>query len=93
MKKIVCGQCGSSWIEPDMLTEELRSSVASWVRARNNIIAMQQIRADTPLSFRDAQAIIFHITREPGTCHECSYPLTGETTDHCPYCQAVNYDW
>jgi rubrerythrin len=93
MQTMVCGQCGASWVAPDMLTEALRGSVASWARAGNKILAIQQIRASAPLDFNDAQAITLHITQEPGICHECSYPLTGEATDHCPFCQAVNYDW
>jgi rubrerythrin len=76
-----------------MFTEELRSVVASWVRAGNSIIAMQHITAKSPLNLRDAKAIALHITQDSGTCHHCSYPLTGEATDHCPFCQAVNYDW
>ncbi len=93
MESIVCGNCGASWLAPDMLTQALQSSIAAWARARNNVLAIQNIRANSSLSFRDAQAIVLHITQEPGTCHECSYPLTGEPTDHCPFCQAVNYDW
>jgi hypothetical protein len=58
-----------------------------------NIIAMQQIISMSSLTHRDATAIALHITHEPGACHSCSYPLTGEPTDHCPFCQAVNYDW
>jgi hypothetical protein len=93
MQSTICGKCGASWTTPDMFTEELRSVVSSWVRAGNKIIAMQHITAKSPLGLRDAQAIVLHITQEPETCHYCSYPLTGEATDHCPFCQAVNYDW
>jgi hypothetical protein len=88
-----CGQCGASWLAPDMLTEALQNSVASWVRAGQTILATQQITSASPLTLHDATAITLHITQEPGTCHECSYPLTGKATDHCPFCQAVNYDW
>jgi rubrerythrin len=76
-----------------MFTEDLRDIVASWVRAGNKIIAMQHITAKSSLGYHDAQAIVLHITQEPSTCHHCSYPLTREPTDHCPFCQAVNYDW
>jgi rubrerythrin len=76
-----------------MFTEEWRQHVASSVRAGNSMLAMQHIRANAPLSFHDAQAIVLHITKEPRTCHYCSYPLTGDATEHCPFCQAVNYDW
>jgi hypothetical protein len=93
MRSMVCGSCGASWTAPDMFNEELRSSVASWVRQGRIVVAMKQMTTFSLLSLHDAQAIVFHITREPGTCHECSYPLTGENTDHCPFCQAVNYDW
>ena len=93
MQDTTCGQCGASWTAPDMFTEDLRSVVSSWVRAGNTILAMQHIRATSPLNFSDAEAITLHITKEPGICHICSYPLTGEPTDHCPFCQAVNYDW
>jgi hypothetical protein len=93
MQSMVCGQCGAFWAAPDMFTEDLRDIVASWVRAGNNSLAMQQIIANSPLSFSDAQAIVLHITREPGECHQCSYPLIRESTCHCPFCQAVNYDW
>jgi hypothetical protein len=93
MQNTICGKCGASWTAPDMFTEELRSVVSSWVRAGNKSLAMQHITAKSPLGLNDAQAIVLHITQEPGTCLECSYPLTGEATDHCPFCQAVNYDW
>lgn len=93
MKHIVCGQCGASWIAPDMFSDDLRESVAAWVRAGNSITAMRYIHANAPLDFSDAQAIVLHVTKEPRTCHRCSYPLVGEATAHCPFCQAINYDW
>ena len=93
MQSIVCEQCGGSWPEPDMFTEELRSIVAAWVRSGRIVIAMKQMTANSPLNLHDAKAVAVHITQVSGACHECSYPLTGEATDHCPFCQAVNYDW
>ncbi len=56
-------------------------------------MATQQMNTVSRLTLHDAMAIVLHITHEPGICHYCSYPLTGEATDHCPFCQAVNYDW
>jgi rubrerythrin len=93
MQSTVCGQCGASWASPDMLTEALRGSVASWARAGKHVMATQQMNTVSRLTVHDAMAIVLHITHEPGICHYCSYPLTGEATDHCPFCQAVNYDW
>jgi len=82
-----------SWTAPDTLTEALRGSVASWARAGKHIMATQQMNTVSRFTLPDAMAIVLHITHEPGTCHYCSYPLTGEATDHCPFCKAVNYDW
>jgi len=93
MQSVICGQCGAAWVAPDMLPEALRGSVASWARAGKHIMATQQMNTVSRLTIHDAMAIVLHITHEPGTCHYCSYPLTGEATDHCPFCQAVNYDW
>ncbi len=93
MQSMVCGNCGASWTEPDMLTDEQRCEVAALVRSGTEIAAMRQIREGNQLSLRDAKAIALHITRTPGTCHRCSYPLGGEATAHCPYCRAINYDW
>lgn len=93
MQSTVCGQCGASWIAPDMLTEALRGSVAAWARAGKHIMATQQMTTVAALTPHDAMAIVLHITHESGICHYCSYPLTGDATDHCPFCQAVNYDW
>jgi rubrerythrin len=93
MQRTVCGKCGLSWPTPDMFNEAMRRMAASWVRAGRIVIAMKVLTADSWINLHDAKAIAVHITQELGTCHECSYPLTGEATDHCPFCQAVNYDW
>ncbi len=58
-----------------MFTEELRREVAASVRDHQAIVAMRLIVTNSPLELRDAKAIALHITREPGVCHRCSYPL------------------
>jgi len=93
MQNTTCEKCGLAWTDPDMLIEPIRRMAASWVPAGRNVNAMKVMTAESPLNLHDAKAIAVHITQEPGACHECSYLLTGEATDHCPFCQAVNYDW
>jgi len=84
MQNTACGQCGASWTSPDMLTEALRGSIASWARAGKHIMATQQMTTVAALTPHDAMAIVLHITHEPGTCHYCSYPLTGHQGNYRP---------
>jgi hypothetical protein len=93
MQSMVCGKCGASWAEPDMLTVEQRREVAATVRAGNMIAAMRQVRELAPISLVDAQRIVIHITRVPERCHRCKQPLEGAPVSHCIHCRALNYDW
>lgn len=93
MQSMTCGQCGGSWTEPDMLTDEQRHAVAAIAHDGNMIHAIRQLREYAPLSLRDSKAIVIHITRIPEQCHRCKQPLEGAPVSHCIHCRAVNYDW
>jgi hypothetical protein len=62
MQSMVCGKCGGSWMEPDMLTDEQRRQVAAIVHGGNMIQAIKRLREFAPLSLRDSKAIVIHIT-------------------------------
>jgi ribosomal protein L7/L12 len=93
MQSMVCGKCGGSWTEPDMLSDELRRAVAATVRTGNMIQAIKQLREVAPLSLGNAKDVVVHITRTPERCHRCKQPLEGAPVSHCIHCRAVNYDW
>ena len=93
MQSMVCGKCGGSWTEPDMLTDEQRHEVAAIVHGGNMIQAIKRLREFAPLSLRDSKAIVIHIIRVPEQCHRCKQPLEGAPVTLCPSCRALNYDW
>ena len=93
MQSMVCGKCGGSWTEPDMLTEEQRHEVAAIVHGGNMIQAIKRLREFAPLSLANSKDIVVHITRVPEHCHRCKQLLEGAPVSHCIHCRAVNYDW
>ena len=93
MQSMVCGKCGGSWIEPDMLTEVQRRAVAATVRTGNMIQAIKQLREFARLSLSNSKDIVIHVTRIPEQCHRCKQPLEGAPVTLCPDCRALNYDW
>ena len=44
------------------------------------------------LGIREAKALAFQITREPGKCHRCNKPLR-EPISVCESCRSANLDW
>jgi Zn finger protein HypA/HybF involved in hydrogenase expression len=88
-----CEKCGGEWNEPKHLTEQAKTEIAGFARARDPIHAIQSLRLDSEISLRDAKAITIHISRTKDQCEKCGSALTSEGRTSCPKCKSTNYNW
>jgi hypothetical protein len=88
---IACRKCRQNVVWPESLsTDEKRqiADVSRKSRAEGASLAKLKLR----LELREAKVLSLHISREPGSCHRCGHPVTGEVSI-CSNCRSANLDW
>lgn len=87
-----CPKCGASFSMPN-LTEEFRKQTASIFRAGIQLEAARYLHEKHGIGLADSKVIVFHITKEKGSCHRCKTKLPTSELSIYPKCQSLNLDW
>src|SRR5258706_16361593 len=87
---IACPKCRTNVVWPEALSEDQKRLLAETSR-KSRLEGAQFGASKLGLNLREAKALTLHISGEPGKCHRCAGPITGEIAI-CPKCRSGNLD-
>ncbi|MEZ5989290.1 MAG: hypothetical protein R3F30_09245 [Planctomycetota bacterium] len=90
---LTCSRCGSELPDFAELQDPVRTLAARLWRDGATPSAIRVLRSQGDYTLREAKALLYHVTREPGTCHSCRRPIATTGVGTCPNCSALVIDW
>jgi uncharacterized paraquat-inducible protein A len=87
-----CQRCGMTFELPE-LSDLLKGQLAEIARSGTIFEVIRQLNLQKGVERHSAKCLALHMTRVPGTCHRCHYPLLLSGQSKCPKCDALNLDW